>query len=411
MGLRLKIFLTNDLTHQQNWHLYPHPWTKDFNFYLRGDNYLMRVAIVHDWLTGMRGGERCLEVFCELFPQADLYTLLHIPGSVSSLIEKMVIKPSFIQNLPFAKNRYRRYLPLFPMAIESFNLKGYDLILSCSHCVAKGIIPPPDALHISYVLTPMRYAWDMYVEYFGGNRNRMIRLFIHYLRMWDVTSSQRVDHFLCISKHVENRIKKFYRREAEIIHPPVDMKRFKLQDKKENFFLIVSSFAPYKRIDLAIEAFNRLGYPLKIIGFGPEEKGLRSIARSNVEFLGWQPDDVVSDCYSNCRALIFPGEEDFGIVPLEAMASGKAVVAYGRGGALETIISYDQRGKVERDAPTGLFFYEPNVDSLVDAVERFIRVEREFDPLAIRNHTLKWDTEVFKEKIKKNISEKMESRC
>ena len=298
----------------------------------KGDNGSMKVAIIHDWLTGMRGGERCLEIFCELFPEADLYTLLHIPGSVSPIIERMAIKTSFIQNLPFSKKGYRKYLPLFPMAIESFNLKGYDLILSCSHCVAKGIIPSPDTLHVSYVLTPMRYAWDMYGEYFGENRNRMIPFFIHYLRMWDVTSSQRVDHFLCISKHVENRIKKFYRREAEVIHPPVEIKRFRLQRRKEDFFLIVSSFAPYKRIDLAIEAFNRLGYPLKIIGSGPEEKRLRAMARSNIEFLGWLPDEGVAECYSKCRALIFPGEEDFGIVPLEAMACGKPVIAYGRGG-------------------------------------------------------------------------------
>ena len=167
----------------------------------------MKVALVHDWLTGMRGGERCLEVFCELFPEAHLYTLLHIPGSVSPVIERMPIRTSFIQNMPFSKRSYRRYLPLFPMAIESFNLKGYDLILSCSHCVAKGIIPPPGGVHISYVLTPMRYAWDMYWEYFGNRRSRWIPIFMHYLRIWDVTSSQRVDSFLCISKHVEKGTK------------------------------------------------------------------------------------------------------------------------------------------------------------------------------------------------------------
>ena len=371
----------------------------------------MKIAIVHDWLTGMRGGERCLEVFCELFPQAHLYTLLHIPGSVSSLIERMPIKTSFIQNLPFSKRGYRKYLPLFPLAVESFDLKGYDFILSCSHCVAKGIIPPPDALHISYVLTPMRYAWDMYSDYFGGTRNRWISFFMHYLRMWDVTSSQRVDHFLCVSKHVENRIKKFYRREAVVIPPPLETKRFKIRDKQEDFFLIVSSLAPYKRIDLAIQAFNRLGYPLNIIGSGPEIKKLTSMARSNVVFLGWQPDDAVADFYSKCRALIFPGEEDFGIVPLEAMASGRPVIAYGRGGAMETIIPFDPPMQGEGKVPTGLFFREQNVESLMDGVERFLRVEREFDPTAIRNHTLQWDREIFKEKIKKNIFEKLDSKC
>jgi glycosyltransferase involved in cell wall biosynthesis len=370
----------------------------------------MKVALIHDWLTGMRGGERCLEVFCELFPQAHLYTLLHIPGSVSALIEKMPIKTSFIQNLPFSKRGYRKYLPLFPLAIERFNLKEYDLILSCSHCVAKGIIPPPDALHISYMLTPMRYAWDMYEDYFGENKNIMIPFFMHYLRMWDVTSSQRVDNFLCISKHVQNRIMKFYRRDSEVIHPPVEISRFRLGNKKDDFFLIVSSLVPYKKIKLAVETFNRLGYPLRIIGTGPEEKKLRVIAKSNVEFMEWQSDEVVAKSFSACRALIFPGEEDFGIVPLEAMGCGKPVIAYGKGGILETVVAYDtpERGG---GSPTGLFFYEQNVDSLIDAMKRFGRIEREFDPLAIRNHALQWDREIFKEKIKQNIFKKMELRC
>ena len=232
----------------------------------------IKVAIVHDWLTGMRGGERVLEALCEIFPQAHLYTLLHHSGALSSTIERLPIHTSFVQNLPFSRKGYRKYLPLFPMAIERFDLKGYDLVLSCSHCVAKGIIPPPDATHISYLLTPMRYAWDMYEEYFGTTRSRIIPFFTHYLRIWDVTSSQRVDYFLAISKHVQARIRKFYRREAEVIHPPVDIHRFKLGDEKGDFFLIVSSLSPYKRIELAIESFNRLGYPLKVIGSGPDDK-------------------------------------------------------------------------------------------------------------------------------------------
>ena len=371
----------------------------------------MKIAIIHDWLVGMRGGERCLEVFCELFPQADLYTLLYVPGSVSPLIEKMSIKTSFIQNLPFSKKGYRCYLPLFPMAVERFDLKDYDLILSCSHCVAKGGIPSPDALHISYLLTPMRYAWDMYREYFGQNRHRIIPLFIHYLRIWDVMSSKRVDRFPCISKHVANRVMKFYRREAEVIYPPVDTSRFRLRQEKEDFFLIVSSLVPYKRIDLAIEAFNRLGYPLKIIGSGPEEKSLRPRAGSNVTFLGWQPDEAVADYYSKCRALILPGEEDFGITPVEAMASGRPVIAYGRGGGLETIISCDRPREKEGKAPTGLFFHEPSVESLMNAVKRFSEIEKEFDPAAIRNHALQWDREIFKEKIKSYIFENIEAKC
>lgn len=367
---------------------------------------MMKVAIIHDWLTGMRGGERCLEVLCELFPNADLYTLLHISGSVSSAIESMNIETSFIQTLPFSKNNHRMYLPLFPMAIERFDLKKYDLILSCSHCVAKGIVPPPHGLHISYLLTPMRYAWDMYGDYFGKKKKMLIPFFLHYLRMWDVISSQRVDYFLCISNHVANRIKKFYRRDAEIIYPPVEGSRFTSRKGKDDFFLIVSSLVPYKRIDLAIGAFNRLGHSLKIIGSGPEEKRLKAMAKSNVEFLGWQPDDALADIYSSCRALIFPGEEDLGIVPLEAMASGRAVIAYGRGGTLETVVPHG-----EAEVPTGLFFQEQTVDSLVDAMRRFFHIEKDFDPVRIRSHALRWDREVFKKKIKMSILQKLESTC
>ncbi len=371
----------------------------------------MKVALVHDWLTGMRGGERVLEIFCELFPEAPIYTLLHIPGSTSPIIETRTIHTSFIGKLPFSKQRYRTYLPLFPIAIEHFNLKGYDLVISLSHCVAKGILPPPDAFHLSYLFTPMRYAWDMFEDYFGKRGNRLISGVMHYLRMWDITSSHRVDHFLCISRHVAKRIDKYYRREAEVIHPPIDTKWFKMAYRRDDFFLIVSNLSPYKRIDIAIEAFNRLNYPLIIIGSGPEAKKLQTKARANIRFLGWQKDDVVVDHYSRCRALIFPGEEDFGIVPLEAMASGRPVIAYGRGGVLETVCSYDQQGTTEKRGPTGLFFGEPNPDSLTGAVNLFLKIEKEFDPAEIRKHALQWDREIFKEKIKRFFTEKLGISC
>lgn len=387
----------------------------------------MKVAIIHDWLTGMRGGEKCLEVFCELFPGADLFTLIHVKGSVSPTIEAMNIKTSFVQRLPFSQKRYRNYLPLFPLAVESFNLKGYDLILSSSHCVAKGVIPPPDCCHISYVYSPMRYVWDMYFDYFGGRRGgwmmgAVLPLVANYLRTWDVTSSDRVDSFIAISEHVANRIKKYYRRDAKVIHPPVETKRFKISKDGDNFYLIVSALAPYKRIDLAIQAFNRLGYPLKLIGSGQDEKKLKSMALPNIQFLGWQLDEVVAEYYARCKALVFPGEEDFGITPLEAQASGRPVIAYGRGGVLETVVplSGSQRegsrskGTAGADArkpvETGVFFYDHSVEGLIQAVRIFEENQGLFDQRAIRRHAIKWDRSVFKKNVKAAISRIVDAR-
>lgn len=377
----------------------------------------MKVALIHDWLTGMRGGENVLEVLCEIFPQADIFTLLHNPGSVSTVIEKRRIKTSFIQSMPMAKDRYRLYLPLFPLAIEGFDLSGYDLIVSSSHCVAKGVIPPPGAVHISYIFTPMRYVWDMYPQYFGGKgiKSRAARIFSHYLRMWDTTSSARVDSFIAISKHTARRVEKYYRREADVVYPPVDFSRFSIDPAgPDDYYLIVSAFAPYKKVDTAIEAFNTLGLKLKIIGKGQDEKKLRAMAGPTIEFLGWKSNDEINAYYSRCKALIFPGEEDFGIVPLEAMSSGRPVIAYGKGGALETVIPVE--GEDGGEAPTGIFFMEPNAQSLSDAVTGFERSFKRFIPASIRRHALGFDRAVFKEQIRTAILSKYEeikkkSRC
>lgn len=367
----------------------------------------LKVAIIHDWLTSMRGGEKVLEVLCELYPSARLYTLLHVKGSVSGTIEGMDIRTSFVQRLPFAKKKYRYYLPLFPVAIEQFDLRGYDLVISTSHCVAKGVIPPPDALHICYIHSPMRYVWDLYGDYFGGDRagwfsKKAIGLFANYLRMWDVNSSNRVDHFLANSMHVARKVEKYYRRKALVIHAPVDCNKFYLSEARGDYYLIVSAFAPYKRIDIAIEAFNRMGLKLKIIGSGQDETRLRRMAGPNIEFLGWKKGAVLREYYARCKSLIFPGEEDFGIVPVEAMASGRPVIAYARGGLLETVVPL---GEPQQGPPTGVFFHEQSPGALIEAVRLFNKNRERFDPESIRAHALQFDKQIFREKIHNYIEE------
>jgi glycosyltransferase involved in cell wall biosynthesis len=355
----------------------------------------------------MRGGEKCLEVFCELFPTATLFTLLHKRGAASPTIENMTIRTSFVQHFPWAETRYRHYLPFFPAAIEQFNLHEFDVVLSSSHCVAKGIIPAPHALHICYCHTPMRYVWDVYHHYFGPEQvGPMARLvipyFANYLRMWDVASSQRVDYFIANSKHVQRRIWRYYRREAEVIHPPVDIAQFPLTESHDDYFLIVSALVPYKRIDLAVDAFNRLGERLVIVGTGPLQKTLQKIAKKNIEFVGWQDHATLVRYYAGCRALVFPGEEDFGIVPVEAQACGKPVIAYAAGGALETV-----KGPDSPDGTyTGILFDEPTPQSLIEAIHRLKSLA--FNPQKIRDHALQFDREIFKTKIQFFIKDKYE---
>lgn len=357
----------------------------------------------------MRGGEKCLEVFCEIYPEADLYTLFIFKEKVSEKIKRLNIKTSFLQQIPGLRRFYRYLLPLFPIAIESFDLKGYDLIISISHCVAKGIIPMPDAIHFSYCLTPMRYVWDMERDYFGQKKglNRLIfSIIFHYLRLWDASSSQRVDQFFAISQHVQKRIKKYYRRDSIVIYPPVDCEFFKPppeQTSVEDFFLMVTALAPYKRVDMAVEAFNQLGRRLLIVGDGQLFSKLKKISKKNVEFLGWQKDEKVREYYQRCQALIFPGEEDFGIVPLEAQACGKPVIAYGRGGILETVIPYPQKGA------TGILFPSPNLESLIESIILFERVKGHFQPEEIRKNALRFDKKRFREEMLRSIQDRLSS--
>ena len=381
----------------------------------RKDNPLpAKVALVHDWLTGMRGGERCLEALCELFPDAPIYTLVYVKGSVSEAIERHPIFTSYLNAIPNIGKLYRYLLPLFPSAIQSFRLENYDLILSSSHCVAKGIHVTEGICHISYVHAPMRYIWDAHEQYFGKRPfysfGKMgMAIFRKRLQQWDVQSNVHVHGFVANSSNVAERIKHHYGREASVVHPPVDWHSFKASDCDEGFYLMVTAFAPYKRVDLAIQAANTLKISLKIIGKGQEEKDLRRLAGPTVEFLGWQCDERVRALYRKCRAVLFPGEEDFGIVPLECMASGKPVIAYGKGGVLETVIPVNpvtpMKGQI---CPTGVFFYEQTVESFIEAIQLFEQRRSEFQPQAIRAHVEAFDRKHFKERFKQVIMKNYE---
>ena len=372
----------------------------------------MRVALVHDWLTGMRGGERCLEAFCELFPEADLFTLVHVPGSVSPVVEQRRITTSFIQRLPGAAAGYRRYLPLFPAAIRRFDLRGYDLVLSSSHAVAKSVPVPAGTLHVCYCFTPMRYVWDLYDEYFGPRAGWAMRAAMPpvaaALRRWDRRTAAGVHHFVAISRFVADRIRRAYGRSADVIHPPVDVARFAIDESPDDYYLVVSALAPYKRVDLAVEAANRTRRRLLVVGTGPEERRLRAIAGPTVEMLGWRDDDDVARLYGRCRALVFPPLEDFGITPLEAMAAGRPVLAFGRGGATETVVP---PGGAE--PPTGLFFARQTVEDVIDAMERFEADAGRFEPKLLRRRAEAFDRPIFKERIERYLRARLaeHSRC
>ena len=358
-----------------------------------------RVALVHDWLTGMRGGERCLEVFCELFPDAPLFTLLHVPGSVTPIIERRPIVTSFIQRLPGAATGYRRYLPLFPAAAQRFDLRGHDLVISLSHCVAKGVRPPPGALHLCYCFTPMRYVWDLYDIYAEG-AGLATRLLMPpvaaWLRRWD-RRTDGVHHIVGISHHIRDRIRRVWDRDAEVIHPPVDVARFHPRDRVEDFYLVVSALASYKRVDLAVEAANRLGRRLLVVGTGPEGSRLRALAGPTVGLLGWRSDEEVADLFARCRAVLFTAVEDYGIVPLEAAAAGRPTIALGRGGVLETMVGLDA---ARAEPPTAVYFAEQTVDAVVAAVRRFEEEEDSFDPKALRARAERFDRPTFKARIR-----------
>lgn len=359
----------------------------------------MKVALVHDWLTNMGGAERVVINFKQIYRDSPIYTTIYNPDNLDAELENIDVRTSFLQDKKDAKTNHQKYFPFMPMAFESFNLNDYDIVLSSSSSCAKGVITNPDTMHVCYCHSPMRYGWEFYYEYADTSnmkklKKKLLKYFMDYMRVWDNVSSSRVDYFIANSENVAKRIWKHYRRESVVIHPAVRCNLFNISDKDEEYFLIVSRLVEYKKIDLAVEAFNELGLPLVIIGDGAEREKLELKAKDNIKFMGRQSDDVIKEYYSKCRAFIFPGEEDFGITPLEAQASGRPVIAFGKGGALETVI----------DGETGVFFDDQTVNSLKKAILRFEKFN--FDKEYIRKHAEGFDEVIFRQKVKKFVDEK-----
>jgi glycosyltransferase involved in cell wall biosynthesis len=347
----------------------------------------------------MRGGEKCVEALCEVYPGATLFVLLHNRGTVSPIIERMPIRTSWIGKLPFARERYRHFLPLFPAAARSFDLSGFDLVISSHHCVAKGVRVPPEALHICYCYTPMRYIWTQYEDYFDPDRSGFLtrwgmRLFVRPLRAWDLATAGNPHKYIAISENIRDRIRSIYKRESDVIYPPVETAALPVSRQNDGFALVVSALVPYKRVDLAVEACTKLGRRLVVIGDGPDLPRLQHLGGPTITFMGWQSDAVVRDHFARCSCVLFPGEEDFGIVPVEAMACGKPVVAYARGGALETVLDSPER-------QTGVLFAEQTSDALAEAIRRCDSVQ--FDPETLHAWALEFDREVYKKRMAEYI--------
>lgn len=365
----------------------------------------MKIALVHDYLNQYGGAERVLEALHGVYPAAHVYTSIYSPRKMPDHYRKWRIHTSFMQRLPGIMSHHQWYLPLYPLAMESFDLSRYDVVLSSSSAFAKGVITEATALHVCYCHSPMRFAWN-YGDYMQNERGAAARarfvlpLVLNYVRLWDEVSAGRVDAFIANSRVVARRIRKRYRQEATVINPPVDTRLYTPLEGEPpgDYFLIVSRMIPYKRLDVAIDAFTRLKLPLKVVGTGRQDAELRARAGPNVEFFGSLPDADLKRLYAGCRAFIFPGQEDFGITPLEAQASGRPVIAYGAGGALETVVAGE----------TGEFFPEQSAGSLAEVVARFD--ERRYDPAAIRRHAECFDTEVFKRKIEDFVSSKLAER-
>ena len=370
----------------------------------------MRIAIVHDWLKVYAGAERVLEQMLMCFPEADLYSLIDfVPAERRGFLQGKNARTSFIQRMPLARSRYRLYLPLMPLAVEQFDLSAYDLVISSSHAVAKGVLTGPDQLHICMCYSPMRYAWDLQHQYLretGFDRGLMgwlVKWQLHRLRLWDLRTANGVDGFIAISQFIRRRIRKTYRRDAAVIYPPVNIAKFSLRADKEDFYLAASRLVPYKKMDLIAEAFAAMPERrLVIIGDGPEMRKVRAKAGPNVTVLGYRSDEVLRDYMQRAKAFVFAAEEDFGIVPLEAQACGTPVIAFARGGALETIRGLDD------SQPTGVFFKEQSVAAIVAAVDFFEREAARILPTACRENALRFAPERFRGEFKAYVEAEMD---
>lgn len=353
----------------------------------------MRVALVHYWLVTMRGGENVLEELCRLYPQADIFTHVIVPENISPVIRDHKITTSFISRLPGAVAHYQKYLPLMPLALEQLDLRGYDLVISSESGPAKGVITSADTLHLCYCHTPMRYLWNMYHDYreTAGRLTRAVMTpAFSYLRQWDYAAAARVDHFIANSTTVQRRIAKVYRRTSDVIHPPVAVEAFRPADKVEDFYLYCGQLVPYKRADQAVEAFNRLGRELVVVGDGSDLPRLKRIAGPNITLVGRQTDDALRELYARCRALIFPGEEDFGIVPVEAMAAGRPVIAFGKGGVCDSV----------RDGIGGILYPDQTVEGLIAAVTRFEQQESRFTQQSVAAEAARFSATRFRQEFR-----------
>ena len=373
----------------------------------------MKIAIIHEWVTVVAGSESCFKVFTEIYPDADIFVLVSDVNSLKKLnINPSRVTNSFIQKLPKAKTKWKNYLPLFPFAIEQFDLSEYDLIISSSHAVAKGVITNANQIHICYIYSPMRYAWDLYHQYIQeaklskGLKGFFAKAILHYIRRWDISTSNRVDEFIPISNYIEKRVWRTYRRKSyKVIYPPVAIDEFILGNEKEDFYLTASRLVPYKKIDLIVEAFSKVkDKRLVVIGDGPDLKKITEKAGENVDILGYQEFEVLKDYMQRAKAFVFAAEEDFGIIPIEAQACGTPVIAYGKGGSLETVKGRFVNQKVRED-DTGIYFNEQSSDSLIEAVNYFEKNYQKFNSEKIRKFARTFDKKIFKENIIKVFSE------